>query len=63
MTERNWKGLGYLQYQLLDWMDKYPFDQVFSIPKEWRRVALSLEKRNIIKIVNKCWTNWTIRRV
>ena len=61
-VKRNWKGLGWRQQQLVDHMGKFPYGHHFSIHKGWRKVALSLQKRGIIKIVNDGWTNWTIRR-
>lgn len=62
----NTKGLGYRQRHMLNYMKQHaqrycdPF-RTYSIERSERSVALSLQKRGLIKIVVDLQENWHIR--
>jgi len=57
------KNLGYRQKFMLNCMDNT--DKRYSIQdcNDQRRVAKSLEKRGLIKIVNQNWGCWIIKKL
>lgn len=64
---KNTKRLGWRQKAMLDFMDRHaerycdPF-RTYSIHKDERSVALSLQERGLIRIVNDCLGNWQVVR-
>lgn len=58
--------MGYRQKHMLDFIKRHvafynDASRIFSIARSEKKVALSLEKRGLIKIVNKNWECWQVK--
>lgn len=63
--EANHEGLGWRQKFFLDYMNEFiaehgDAERKFSIPRDETKTALSLEKRGLIRIVNKDFLCWLV---